>query len=70
MVLLPYDETVADTWGELQARAQQRGRSRPVNDFWIAACCLVDALPLVTFNAKDFEDFAENDGLQLIPTNG
>jgi predicted nucleic acid-binding protein len=66
VVLLQVDESVATTWGELQARAQRRGRPRPVNDTWIAACCLVDQLPLATFNVKDFADFAEHDGLQLL----
>ncbi|MFE9917427.1 hypothetical protein ACFYPG_19955 [Micromonospora sp. NPDC005553] len=42
-----------------------RGRPRPTNDSWIAACCLVDRLPLATFNGKDFADFAEYDGLRL-----
>jgi len=59
-------ERVATTWGELQARAQLRGRPRPVNDTWIAACCIVDALPLATFNVKDFADFVTYDGLQLV----
>jgi predicted nucleic acid-binding protein len=66
VVLLAVDESVSTTWGELQARAQRRGRPRPVNDTWIAACCLVDQLPLATFNIKDFADFAEHDGLQLL----
>jgi predicted nucleic acid-binding protein len=48
-VVLEYDVTVATTWGQLQARAQRRGRPRPVNDSWIAACCLVDALPLANW---------------------
>ncbi|MCZ7375497.1 type II toxin-antitoxin system VapC family toxin [Micromonospora sp. WMMC250] len=65
IVLLPFDEAVAVTWGHLQARAQHRGRPRPTNDSWIAACCLVDRLPLATFNGKDFADFAEYDGLRL-----
>jgi hypothetical protein len=65
-VSLPFDDAVATKWGELQARAQRRGRPRPVNDTWIAACCLVEGLPLATFNTKDFEDFAEHDGLRLI----
>ena len=43
-----------------------RGRPRPANDTWIAACCLVERLPLATFNTKDFADFAEYDGLVLI----
>ena len=66
VVLLPFDPAVATTWGELQARAQRRGRPRPVNDTWIAACCLVQGLPLMTLNIKDFEDFAEHEGLRLI----
>ncbi len=41
VVTLPYSELVAVRWGELQARAERRGRPRPVNDTWIAACCLV-----------------------------
>ena len=36
------------------------------NDTWIAACALTYGLPLATLNVKDFEDFAEHDGLQLI----
>ncbi|MEV6799667.1 type II toxin-antitoxin system VapC family toxin [Micromonospora rifamycinica] len=65
VVLLPFDEAVGTTWGHLQARAQHRGRPRPTNDSWIAACCLVDRLPLATFNGKDYADFAEYDGLRL-----
>lgn len=45
---------------------QARGRPRPINDMWIAACCLVEDVPLATLNRKDFEDFAEHDGLRLI----
>jgi toxin FitB len=63
---IPYDEAVATTWGWLDARAQARGRPRPINDMWIAACCLVEDVPLATLNRKDFEDFAEHDGLRLI----
>ena len=29
---IPYDEAVAATWGWLDARAQARGRPRPVNE--------------------------------------
>jgi len=66
VAVLQYDEAVANTWGQLQARAQRRGRPRPHNDTWIAACCLVDDLPLATLNTKDFRDFAEYEGLILI----
>ena len=43
-----------------------RGRPRPANDSWIAACCLVRQLSLATFNIKDFADFAEHEGLELV----
>jgi len=66
VVTLPFDEAVAVTWGMLQARAQRRGRPRPINDTWVAACCLVDRLPLATFNVKDFDDFTEHEGLELV----
>jgi predicted nucleic acid-binding protein len=39
---------------------------KPANDTWIAACALSYGLPLATLNAKDFEDFAQHDGLNLI----
>jgi toxin FitB len=68
VAVLPFDEAISIKWGEIQANAQLRGRPRPVNDTWIAACCLVHDLPLATFNTKDFEDFAEHDGLRLIST--
>jgi toxin FitB len=63
VVTLPFDDLVATTWGTLDARAQARGRSRPINDMWVAACCIAYAVPLATFNVKDFEDFARHDGL-------
>jgi predicted nucleic acid-binding protein len=66
VTVLPYDRAVAVTWGRLQDRAQLRGRPRPVNDWWIAACCIVHGLPLATLNDKDFEDFAEHEGFNLL----
>ena len=69
VVTLPYSEQVAVRWGELQARAERRGRPRPVNDTWIAASCLVRDLPLATLNIKDFSDFADHDGLRIVGVN-
>src|SRR5262249_9795044 len=66
LVILPYGEPVARRWGQLQPAAQLRGRPRPVNDPWIAACCLVRDVPLATLNVKDYTDYTEYDGLQLI----
>jgi toxin FitB len=68
VVLFPFDEAVAIKWGELQANAHLRGHPRPHSDTWIAASCLVNGLPLATFNTKDFADYAEHDGLRLIGT--
>ncbi len=69
-VILPYDERVAWKWGQLSILAEQRGRARPINDTWIAACCIVAELPLGTVNVKDFEDFAAHDGLRVIGPDG
>jgi predicted nucleic acid-binding protein len=66
LVVLPYDQRVAIRWGEIQAYAQLRGRPRPANDTWIAACCLVRELPLATFNIKDVANYEQHEGLELI----
>ncbi len=63
---VPYTDDVARTWGEISAHAARRGRPRPQNDTWVAACCLTFDLPLATMNVKDFKDFAEHEGLTLI----
>lgn len=65
---LPYTDEVARTWGEISAHATRRGRPRPQNDSWIAACFLAYDLPLATLNVKDFRDFAEHEGLILLGT--
>lgn len=53
-------------WGDIQAAARLRGRPRPVNDSWVAACCLARELPLATLNIKDYVDYAEHEGLELV----
>jgi predicted nucleic acid-binding protein len=65
--VLPGDRLVAATWARVVAASEARGRPRPVNDSWIAACCIAHGLPLVTLNRRDFEDFAHQDGLILRP---
>jgi 2-polyprenyl-3-methyl-5-hydroxy-6-metoxy-1,4-benzoquinol methylase len=67
LVVLPYDQRVAIRWGEIQAYAQLRGRPRPANDSWIAACCLAREQPLATFNIKDYIDFVEHDAVGAGP---
>jgi toxin FitB len=66
VIVLHSDDAVSRTWGQISAGARGRGRPRPVNDSWIAACCLAHDLPLATGNVKDYEDFAEYDGLRMI----
>ncbi|HEX4656649.1 MAG TPA: hypothetical protein VH307_04635 [Streptosporangiaceae bacterium] len=46
--------------------AQLRGRPRPQNDTWIAACCLRYGVPLLTLNTADFSDFATRHDLVLL----
>ena len=67
-LIRPASLKVAKVWGELAAEAQRRGRPRPLNDIWIAACCIEGGLPLLTLNRRDFTDFAERDGLVLLGT--
>lgn len=64
--IIPYDAEVAHAWARMSAGAQLRGRPRPQNDTWIAACCVRHGLPLVTLNTKDLEPFVEHDGLVLL----
>jgi len=64
--ILSYGSGVGRAWGRLAARAQRRGRKRPDNDTWIAACCIESGLPLVTLNQRDFADFATHDGLVIL----
>lgn len=66
VIVLPYTDDVAITWGQISASAIRRGRPRPANDSWIAACALTYGLPLATLNVKDFEDFVTHEGLTLI----
>jgi hypothetical protein len=42
----------------VNCRHADRGRPRPVNDTWVAACCLVHGIAMATFNVKDYTDFA------------
>lgn len=65
---VPYTDEIARIWGEISAHPTRRGRPRPQNDTWIAACSLDYDLPLATLNVKDFRDFAEHEGLILLDT--
>lgn len=60
----------AQTWGNLSAASRRRGRTNPINDMWIAACCLTEGLPLATLNTKDYTDFVDHHGLTLVGPGG
>lgn len=47
-------------WAEPCARFLNRLQGEGINDLWIAACCLVQGLPLVTNNLGDFGQIATN----------
>ena len=64
--VLTASHQAATVWGEIQAHARLRGRPRPINDSWVAACCLARGLPLATLNIKDYADFAEHESLELL----
>ena len=64
--VLHSSDDIAAVWGEIAASAERRGRPRPQNDTWVAACCLAYELPLATLNVKDFRDFAQHEGLILV----
>ena len=66
VVVLPYGESVARRWGVTAAKAERRGWTLPVNDSWIAACCLARELPLATLNVKDCADLVQHEGLMLL----
>ncbi len=66
VVVIDSDDEVSRTWGRICSDAARRGKPRPANDAWIAACCLSRGVPLATFNVKDFADFAEHEGLALV----
>jgi predicted nucleic acid-binding protein len=50
---------------ELELQAGARGQVVPADDCWIAACCVVHALPLLSRNRKHFEPL-EAYGLELL----
>jgi predicted nucleic acid-binding protein len=66
LILINSSLHAARQWGRLSAAGKQQGRSRPINDTWIAACCLCEGLPLATLNFKDYADFVGLHGLKLI----
>lgn len=56
--ILPGDEAAAEVvWGTLSAATARRGRPHPVDDMWIAACCITHQVPLAMLNLRDYQEF-------------
>lgn len=56
--VIPVDARVVDVWAALRAKLMTRLTGEGINDIWIAACCLVYDVPLVTNNLRDFRTIA------------
>jgi predicted nucleic acid-binding protein len=59
VTVIAYDVAICQTYGRLKAQLKNPdGSARTVapNDLWIAACAVRHALPLVTNNARHFEN--------------
>jgi hypothetical protein len=65
-VIIDSSREVSYLWGRLNGDSRRAGRPRPVNDTWIAACALVEGLPLATANVKDYADLVDSHGLDLL----
>lgn len=57
-VVLPVDDRVVERWATMRAQLMSQLKGDGINDLWIAACCLVYRLPIVTNNLSDFEKIA------------
>lgn len=57
-VVIPADARVVDFWARMRARFMNRLKGEGINDLWIAACCLVHDIPLVTNNLGEFQTIA------------
>jgi len=68
LTILEVSWEAARIWGRLSAEGRRRGQAAPINDTWIAACCLAEGLPLASLNVKDYAGFAAHHGLSLIST--
>lgn len=59
LVVRPYDHEIAKRYGIIVAERERKGRPISFNDAWIAACAVKHRVPLVTHNAKDFEEISD-----------
>jgi predicted nucleic acid-binding protein len=57
-VVIPSDARVVEQWAAMRSRLISQLKGEGINDLWIAACCVVHGVPLVTNNLADFERIA------------
>lgn len=65
-LIIPIDIEVCRIWGNLRAERQAIGQIISPQDAWIAASAIRHNLPLVTNNAKDFQNITK---LQVFTVN-
>ena len=64
--VIPSDARVVEIWAQLHGRFHGRLKGEGINDMWIAACCLVHALPLATGNLSDYGTIAAEFPLNVV----
>lgn len=55
VAIVPYDEGVCRTYGEIKARLEEKGMPIADNDLWIVACAIRHSIPLVSNNRSHVE---------------
>ncbi len=53
--ILEIGEDIAEIWGEIQGKAEKKGRKMPAIDSLIAATAIFHGMTLVTRNTSDIE---------------
>lgn len=66
-IVIPTDARVVDRWAAMRSKLINQLKGEGINDLWVAACCLVHDLPLVTNNLSDYQTIAALEpALQLV----
>jgi predicted nucleic acid-binding protein len=54
-IVYPFDRSLCRVWAEVSDSEQRKGRIISTADAWIAATAVLNGIPLVTHNRKDYE---------------